>query len=424
MVVVVVVGMVAFGRGGEGDSQKPFDSLSELFGSEKGRGESKGRGRGMETPITSVVETRALSERLRAGATLPASWYTSPSVFRQETHAIFNRSWQYACRLDEVAQAGDYLACRVGTIPVVVVRNRNNAIAAFVNVCRHRGAEIVLEGSRGNRNTLQCHYHAWTWGLDGRLRAAPGAEDDPCFANEAFPLLPVAVAVLEQFIFVRPDPQAPAWDETVGELPQILAASPLPLTALQFRERRTYDLRANWKIVVENYLECYHCAIAHKGFADLIDLQDYTIVPHRYFSTQRGPVKASASARAEAACFLTAEGGQEGIYNYLWPNFMVNLYPGRGNASTNLILPIAPDRTLAVYDFYFAEGMPEAAAMVAFIDKVQQEDIILCESVQRGLASGCYDHGQLITRFERGIQHFQRLVFEALTRTEPAETPP
>src|ERR1051325_9192496 len=116
------------------------------------------------------METLTLGESLKGGATLPASWYTSESIFQQEIRAIFSRYWQYACRVDEVAHPGDYVACHAGNIPVVVLRNLNNEIVAFVNVCRHRGAEIVLDGSRGNRSTLQCHYHAWTWGLDGRLR--------------------------------------------------------------------------------------------------------------------------------------------------------------------------------------------------------------------------------------------------------------
>jgi choline monooxygenase len=372
----------------------------------------------MEARNTPEAAALELSESLRAGATLPASWYTAESVFRQETRAIFSRYWQYACRMDEVAQPGDYRACRAGNVPVVVVRNLNNEITAFVNVCRHRGAEIVLDGSRGNRNTLQCHYHAWTWGLDGRLRAAPGAEEEPCFRSEQFGLTPLAVELLGQFIFVRPDPQAPTWDETIGQLPPVLLAAPSPLATLQFRERRTYDMRANWKIVVENFLECYHCAIAHKGFANLIDLKEYTITPHRYSSTQRGPLKSSAKTRADAACFLKEGGGQEGTYNYVWPNFMVNLYPGYANASTNIILPVAADRTLAIYDFYFEEGMQEAASMVAFIDQVQQEDIVICESVQRGLASGFCDQGRLMLQYEKGIQHFERLVFEALTRNE------
>jgi choline monooxygenase len=374
----------------------------------------------MQTQFPSGVETSALDGRLRAGATLPDSWYTAEAVFRQEQRAIFSRYWQYACRTDEVARPGDYVACRAGTVPVIVVRNLHNELTAFINVCKHRGAEIILEGSRGNRNTLQCHYHAWTWNLDGSLRAAPGSEAEACFQHADFRLTAVDVAVLGQFVFVKPDPRSPGWDETTGVLPEILAASPSPLAALQFRERRTYDIRANWKIVVENFLECYHCAIAHKGFANLIDLNEYTVIPHGYFSTQRGPLKSSAKARADAACFARDDGGQEGIYNYLWPNFMVNLYPGRGNASTNIILPIAPNRTLALYDFYFEDGMPEAATMVAFIDQVQREDIILCESVQRGLESGCYGQGRLVLHYENGIQHFQRLVFEALMRNEPS----
>jgi choline monooxygenase len=373
----------------------------------------------MEARMTSAGAARALGESLLAGATLPAAWYTSEAVFRRERQAIFSRYWQYACRTDEVARPGDYLACRAGNVPIVVVRNLDHQLAAFVNVCRHRGAEIVVEGSRGNRATLQCHYHAWTWNFDGSLRAAPGSEGEACFHKEDYPLTPVEVAELGPFLFVRPDPRAPSWAETVGDLPAILAATPAPLSTLHFHERRTYDLKANWKVVVENFLECYHCAIAHKGFADLIDLKAYTVIPHRYFSVQRGPLKPAAQARAEDACFSRESGGQEGIYNFLWPNFMVNLYPGPGNASTNLILPVAPDRTLAIYDFYFEAGMAETATMVAFIDQVQQEDIILCESVQRGLASGHYDQGKLMLNHEIGIQHFQRLVWEALTREEP-----
>jgi choline monooxygenase len=377
----------------------------------------------MAAPITPGAAAHALGESLRAGATLPGSWYTSEAVFRQEQRAIFGRSWQYACRADEVARPGDYLACRAGSVPVVVVRNLDGELAAFVNVCRHRGAEIVLDGTRGNRTTLQCYYHAWTWNFDGGLRAAPGSEDEPCFRKEDFPLTALEVAALGPFLFVKTDPGVPGWAETAGELPEILAAAPAPLADLRFRERRTYELKANWKIVVENFLECYHCAIAHKGFANLIDLNAYTVTPHRYFSTQRGPLKASAKARADAACFSGEGAGQVGLYNFLWPNFMVNLYPGRGNASTNLILPVAPDRTVAVYDFYFEEGLPEAAAMVEFIDQVQREDVVLCESVQRGLSSGRYGQGRLMLRYEQGIQHFQGLVFEALTREDPAGDP-
>ena len=183
----------------------------------------------------------------------------------------------------------------------------------------------------------------------------------------------------------------------------------------KFRERREYAIQANWKVVVENFLECYHCAVSHPGFADLIDLDKYQVVPFERCSVQRGPLKASARAQREEG--FGADEGQEGIYTYLWPNFMLNVYPGAGNASTNHILPIDEHHCLAVYEFFFSESMPEdeQRAMVDFIDQVQREDIIIVESVQRGLRSGFYKQGQLILSRENGIQHFQKLVFSALT---------
>ena len=185
--------------------------------------------------------------------------------------------------------------------------------------------------------------------------------------------------------------------------------------ALTFRERREYAIRANWKVVVENFLECYHCAVSHPGFADLIDLDKYQVVPYERCSVQRGPLKAGARTQRKEGS--GAGEGREGIYTYLWPNFMLNVYPGAGNASTNLILPIDEHHCLAVYEFFFSESMPEEEqlAMVDFIDQVQREDIIIVESVQRGLRSGFYKQGQLILSRENGIQHFQKLVFSALT---------
>ena len=169
--------------------------------------------------------------------------------------------------------------------------------------------------------------------------------------------------------------------------------------------------------MIENFLECYHCAISHPGFAGLIDLEKYQVVPYERFSVQRGPLKAGARVRRDDE-FGNDEGG-EGIYTFLWPNFMLNAYPGPGNASTNLIVPIDENHCLAVYEFFFSNRTPEEEqrALVDFIDQVQREDIIIVESVQRGLRSGFYKPGQLILSRENGIQHFQKLVYTALTGT-------
>jgi phenylpropionate dioxygenase-like ring-hydroxylating dioxygenase large terminal subunit len=359
-------------------------------------------------------QDRLLYEALAQGRTLPAEWYTDPRQFEREAERIFAASWNYAGRLEQVAKAGDFLTCRVGKVPVVIVRDEAGKLRAYANVCGHRGSELVLEKS-GNRRTLQCHYHAWTWGLDGTLRAAPHSQEQPGFNKADFPLTPLAVETFGPFIFIYPGTASCSLAATLGQLPAIIRSAGADIDSLKFRERREYAIQANWKVVVENFLECYHCAISHPGFADLIDLDKYQVVAYDRCSVQRGPVKASAQAQHKEV--FAADEGREGIYTYLWPNFMLNVYPGADNASTNLILPIDEHHCLAVYEFFFSESMPEdqQRAMVDFIDQVQREDIIIVESVQRGLRSGFYKQGQLILSRENGIQHFQKLVFSALT---------
>jgi choline monooxygenase len=366
-----------------------------------------------ERRILMNVQDPSLREALARGRTLPADWYTDPTLFEREQERIFAASWNYVGRLEQVANAGDFLTGRVGEVPVVIVRDEAGTLRAYANVCRHRGSELVLE-KRGNRRTIQCHYHAWTWGLDGALRAAPHCQEQPGFDKADFPLTPLGVETFGPFVFISPRSASCSFAATLGQLPAIIRAAGADIDALKFRERREYAIRANWKVVVENFLECYHCAVSHPGFADLIDLDRYQVVAYDRCSVQRGPRK--ASARMERTKGFGADGAQEGIYTYLWPNFMLNVYPGAGNASTNVILPIDEHHCLAVYEFFFEENMPaeQTRAMVDFIDQVQREDIVIVESVQRGLRSGFYKQGQLILSRENGIQHFQKMVFSAL----------
>jgi choline monooxygenase len=360
------------------------------------------------------VPDPTLCEALDRGRTLPAEWYTDPKLFEREEERIFAASWNYVGRVEHVAKAGDFLTSRVGEVPVVVVRDEAGTLRAYANVCGHRGSELVLEKS-GNRRTLQCHYHAWTWGLDGSLRAAPYCQEQAEFNKANFPLTPLGIETFGPFIFINPRSASCSLAATLGQLPAIIRSGGADIDALKFRERREYAIQANWKVVVENFLECYHCAVSHPDFADLIDLDKYEVVPYERCSVQRGPLK--ASARAQRMEVFGADECPEGIYTYLWPNFMLNVYPGAGNASTNVILPIDEHHCLAVYEFFFSERTPEEeqSAMVDFIDQVQREDIIIVESVQRGLRSGFYKQGQLILARENGIQHFQKMVFSALT---------
>lgn len=361
-----------------------------------------------------VTTKDTLSQSLAAGMTLPASWYTDPAHFRKEEQRILRRTWHYVARQDQLAQVGDFVTTRVGYVPLILLRDEEG-VRAYVNVCGHRGSELVLQPC-GNRKSLQCHYHGWTWGLDGQLRAAPRSrQQEKPFNKEDFPLTPVRVESYGPFYFVNLDPEAPSLAEMMGGLPQQIAEARVNPSALRFREQRVYDIAANWKVVVENFLECYHCAVAHQGFSSLIDLDEYQVIPFDFYSIQRGPLKASAEQKE---FYDFSDGGQEGIYTFFWPTFMLNSYPGIGNASLNLIQPLSEGRTRAIYEFYFAEEFPEdeAAKLIELIDQVQREDIIICEAVQRGLMSGYYEQGQLMLSHENGIQHFQRLVYNALAQ--------
>jgi phenylpropionate dioxygenase-like ring-hydroxylating dioxygenase large terminal subunit len=333
---------------------------------------------------------------VKPGRSLPSHWYVDPGRLEGELEHVFDRSWQYAGPAELVAEPGSFLTTQAGRVPIVVTRDTDGELNAFVNVCRHRGAEVARERN-GRRKSLQCHYHAWTYGLDGRLRAAPRTEgldlDDvalPC----------ATVGTWGPFVFVNPDPEAAPLAETLGELPTIVAEAGLHLDAVRPRRNAGYEIQANWKLVVDNYLECYHCPVAHPGFSQAFDVDDYTLTQYPTFSVQRTPGR---------------EAG-EGLYAFLWPNFTINFYPGPGNVSVNLFLPVAADRTLALFEYYLVDAVSDAEAdeFVAFVDQVQREDTELCESAQRGLRSGRLAQGLLVPGREDGLVHFQRLVREAL----------
>ncbi len=341
-------------------------------------------------------------------ATLPYRWYTDPEVLAQERARLFAGAWQYAGHAGLIAEPGSYFTCHAGEVPIVVVRDREGTLRAFVNVCRHRGAEVV--SGAGRCTTLQCHYHAWTYGLDGALRAAPRA--DGGLDRAALGLRAAAVDTWGPFVFVHPRADAPALADTLGNLPEIVADGGLDVEALVFHHRSEYVLEANWKVLVENFLECYHCAVAHPGFADLID------VDHDAYRLQRHPTFASHYARVRAAPRgprYDAD-GIDGQFHLVWPSLKVNVMPGRPNMSIGPLMPVAPARTLGVLDYFFAAGEdPDwIADFMALDDEVGAEDRVLVESVQRGMAAGVLEHGELLLPSEDLIAAFQQWVADGL----------
>jgi phenylpropionate dioxygenase-like ring-hydroxylating dioxygenase large terminal subunit len=363
-----------------------------------------------------VIEATELRDALAAGATLPASWYADPAVLRLEQEHIFARSWQYAGRADLVVEPGDYFSCFAGHIPIAVVRAKGGELRAFVNVCRHRG-HIVVEGA-GHRKALQCRYHAWTYDLDGSLRKAPRSEREPDFDRESYSLLPAAVATWGPLVFVNPDPEAGPLDEALGELPARVAESGLDLDRLRFRTRNDWEIASNWKIAIENYLECYHCPVAHPGFSKVIDVDPdaYLLRAEGLVASQFGSVRASAVGDGSKAPYDPTGDVITAQYHLLWPNFTLNIDPGPGNMSVDVTRPAGPERCAGFTECFFYEEVPDETAkqMIEFGAQVGREDAALVESVQQGLSSGMVPHGRLLLSSEHLIQHFQRLVADAL----------
>ena len=358
-----------------------------------------------------------LAGSLDAGWTLPAQWYSDADIAAAERRRIFERSWQYAGRADQVAGPGDFFTSQAGHIPVVVLRDQEGVLRGYVNVCRHRG-HIVAQGE-GCRTTLQCPYHAWTYGLDGTLRKAPRSEREPGFDPSGLSLLPLAVDTWGPFVFVNPDPDASPLADTLGELPELVAKSGLDFSVLRFHSHYDWEIGVNWKIGLENYLECYHCAVAHPGFSKVIDVDpdSYELGTAEWTASQVGPVRASALAGNGKAPYDPRGEITQAQYHFIWPNTTINIDPGPQNVSIERWLPAGLGKTIEVSDYYFGADVPEERIqeLIAFGTQVATEDVALCESVQRGLESGMVSQGRLMARSEQLIAHFQRLVYDALT---------
>jgi phenylpropionate dioxygenase-like ring-hydroxylating dioxygenase large terminal subunit len=363
-----------------------------------------------------VIDAAELREALARGATLPADWYAEPAVLRLEQERIFARTWQYAGRAELVGEPGTFFTTFAGHVPVVVVRDGEGELRAFVNVCRHRG-HLVADGA-GSRNSLQCPYHAWTYELDGSLRAAPRSEREPDFDWQAYSLLPVSVDTWGTFVFVNPDLGAAPLADALGKLPSHLAEGGLELERLRLRERVEWEIASNWKIAMENFLECYHCPVAHPGFSKVIDVDPdaYLLESDGLVSSQFGSVRDSALADGSKAPYVPRGEVRRAQYHLLWPNTTLNVDPGPGNMSVDVTRPAGVDRCVGVTEYFFYDDVPDETArqMIEFATQVGREDAALVESVQRGLGSGMVSHGRLLLSSEHLIQHFQSLVADAL----------
>ena len=348
-----------------------------------------------------------------AGArTLPYDWYVDPAVLRLEQERIFARSWQYAARAEQVAEPGTLTTAWAGALPVLVARARDGELRGFVNVCRHRGHPLCDSDAR--RETIQCPYHAWTYGLDGSLRSAPRADREPGFDKTALGLVPVSVDTWGPFVFVNPDPHAQGLAEALGDLPTLLADGGIDVAALRFHARaESEEYAANWKICVENFLECYHCAVAHPSLSKALDVSPdaYGLDARGRLATQIGPPRNGGGGVYDAVGEV-----ERGQFHLLFPGTVVNVMPGRPNLSIGPVVPRGAERTYRFLDYFVGPDVDEEwlTGYLALDEQVGAEDRALVEAVQRGVASGGLEHGNLLAESEQLIAWFQGLVVDAL----------
>ena len=353
---------------------------------------------------------------LGGALTFPWAWYVDEDVHRLERERIFARSWQYVGRTEQVAGPGSYLVGQAGHIPLVVVRGRDEVLRGFINVCRHRGHPVV--SGEGCRETLQCPYHAWTYDLDGSLRRAPRTDREGGLDFAELSLLRVSVDTWGPFVFANPDPGAARLTETLGDLPQLVAESGVDLDAVRFHSHFEWEIESNWKVAIENFLECYHCPVAHPGFSKLIDVDPdaYELSVRGMFSSQVGRVRPAALAGNGRGTYVPRGEVTRAQYHYLWPNTTINIDPGPVNIAIERWVPTGLRATVEVTDYFFGEGVgeEEIQEIIDFGTQVGNEDLALCESVQQGLDSRMVPQGRLLLESEKLIHDFQRKVVAAL----------
>jgi choline monooxygenase len=341
--------------------------------------------------------------------TLPYEWYADPAVLRLEQELIFARSWHYAARLEQVAEPGQVTTAAAGSLPVVLARARDGALRGFVNVCRHRGHPLCDGDDR--RETIQCPYHAWTYRLDGSLHSAPRSEREPGFDRSELGLVPVSVDTWGPFVFVNPDVDAPPLGDDLGDLPARLAEGGLDVDSLRFHARDVADEYAcNWKVCVENFLECYHCAVAHPSLSQAIDVSPdaYGLEAHGRIASQLAPPKRSGASESTEL--------EHGQFHLLFPATVVNVMPGKPNLSIGPIVPRGVDRTARFLDYFVGPDVDDEwlAGYLELDEQVGREDRTLVEAVQRGIASGGLEAGTLLPESEQLIAWFQSRVLDAL----------
>lgn len=346
---------------------------------------------------------------------LNAEAYVDPGWHQLDLDAVISRSWQWVCHVEKVREPGAYTTIEIAGKSIAVVRDNDGQLRAFYNVCKHRAHELLSGDGQSTR--IMCPYHAWVYRLDGQLARAPHTEQLEDFKIEDICLDQVQVEEFCGFIYVNLDKNAKSLSEQSGDLATEISHWAPDIDQLTFGHRLTYDIKSNWKNVVDNFLECYHCPTAHKDFCELVDMDTYKVTTHGIYSSHMADAGNSPNAAYDVS---NATVRTHAVW-WLWPNTCLMRYPGRSSMIVLNIIPAGPDRTLETYDFFLETPEPDDMELEAirYLDEVLQvEDIGLVESVQRGMSTPAFQQGRIVHdaagsgKSEHAVHHFHGLVLD------------
>jgi len=350
---------------------------------------------------------------------LSGKHYWTDTVFAAERDAIFAKTWQYVCPVSRLTEKGKYVVADVAGDSIIVLRDASGDLQSFYNVCQHRGHHL-LEGEGTLRSVITCPYHLWAYGLDGNLRTARGTDEIDGFDKSNICLTSIRVDVLAGLVFVNLDSNAVHLHNTyVGLEDDILSYAP-NAAALNGVMRSDYDLAANWKISVENYSECYHCPNKHPSLSEnALELSTYRIECKGMYHVHRTCGKGTAQGYVLDE---NAARGEDFASFFVWPNLAIEVYPG-GYLTTFAHRPVDTTHTRQETEWLVPEASPtdEQKAAADFVHIVREEDIPLCESVQKGMQSRGYDRGYFVVDKDRtdisehAVHDFQSKVIAALS---------
>ncbi len=355
--------------------------------------------------------------------TLPARYYTDAAFLRRELDGLFGKMWFYAGRSQEIASPGQFVVRELNGHNIVVTRNERGEPRAFHNICRHRGTRICTEAAGHLAGSLQCPYHAWTYDLDGRLIGAPHMDEVPHFSRSDYPLQRVHAAEWDGHVFLNLDASPEPLAAQLGPLVEKFRGWRMP--DLRLGHRIVYDVKANWKLIIQNYNECLHCPNLHPALNKL----------SHYLSGENEPLRPTymggvmdlkpgvATLSMDGSCprailpGLSADESRRVYYYCIFPNMMLSLHPDY--MLTHTLWPVAPDRTINVCEWHFqpselARPDFDASDCIDFWDMTNRQDWHVCELSQAGIGSPAYVPGpysnreDLLYAFDRFIVEFHR----------------